>query len=83
MEAIRNLSRRFLARAPSPQRIARLSSFPVLEPSVKIEEEKMPAYDRGLYYPVRLGDVYRARYQVLQKLGFGANSTVWFCRDLQ
>lgn len=43
----------------------------------------MPAFDRGLFYPVKLGDVFRSRYQVLSKLGFGANSTVWFCRDLQ
>lgn len=43
----------------------------------------MPAYDRGLYYPVKLGDVFCSRYQVLSKSGFGANSTVWFCRDLQ
>ncbi|RHZ57076.1 hypothetical protein CDV55_106046 [Aspergillus turcosus] len=50
---------------------------------MKIEEERMPAYDRGLYFPVRLGDVFHSRYQVLSKLGFGANSTVWFCRDLQ
>ncbi|KAB8225660.1 kinase-like domain-containing protein [Aspergillus novoparasiticus] len=43
----------------------------------------MPAYDRGLYYLVKLGDVFCSRYQVLSKLGFGVNSTVWFCRDLQ
>ncbi|KAE8310540.1 hypothetical protein BDV41DRAFT_384661 [Aspergillus transmontanensis] len=43
----------------------------------------MPGYDRGLYYPVKLGDIFCSRYQVLSKLGFGANSTVWFCRDLQ
>lgn len=49
---------------------------------MKIEEERMPAFDRGLFYPVKLGDVFRSRYQVLSKLGFGANSTVWFCRDL-
>ncbi|KAL4782151.1 kinase-like domain-containing protein [Aspergillus varians] len=47
-----------------------------------MEEERMPAYDRGLFYPVKLGDVFGSRYQVLSKLGFGANSTVWFCRDL-
>lgn len=36
----------------------------------------MPAYERNFYYPVRFGDVYHSRYQVLSKLGFGANSTV-------
>jgi hypothetical protein len=43
----------------------------------------MPAYRMGLFYPVRIGEVLKARYQALSKLGFGANSTVWFCRDLQ
>ena len=59
------------------------SSCPILDSTKKIEEEQMPAYERGLYYPVRLGDVFHSRYQVINKLGFGANSTVWFCRDLQ
>ncbi|KAG2012682.1 hypothetical protein GB937_007034, partial [Aspergillus fischeri] len=45
--------------------------------------QRMPAYGRGLYYPVKLGDVFHSRYQVLSKLGFGANLTVWFCCDLE
>ncbi|KAE8354163.1 kinase-like domain-containing protein [Aspergillus coremiiformis] len=72
--------RRFL-RQPSPPRIPQSSGFPILD-STKMEEERMPAYNRGLFYPVKLGDVFVSRYQVLSKLGFGANSTVWFCRDL-
>ncbi|GFN12640.1 putative protein kinase [Aspergillus tubingensis] len=59
------------------------SGYPILDSAKKIEEERMPAYERGLYYPVKLGDVFYSRYQVISKLGFGANSTVWFCRDLQ
>ncbi|KAL1991438.1 hypothetical protein VTN49DRAFT_5430 [Thermomyces lanuginosus] len=43
----------------------------------------MPAYNQGRYYPVKLGEVLKSRYRVLSKLGFGANSTVWFCRDLE
>ncbi|KAL3475675.1 kinase-like domain-containing protein [Aspergillus californicus] len=54
----------------------------LLDSTTKIEEERMPAYDRGLFYPVKLKDVFMSRYQVLNKLGFGTNSTVWFCRDL-
>ncbi|OJD24771.1 CMGC/SRPK protein kinase [Blastomyces percursus] len=42
----------------------------------------MPAYEKRLFYPVKLGEVFNARYQVLGKLGFGANSTGWFCHDL-
>lgn len=50
--------------------------------STPFEEEKMPAYGLGLFYPVRIGQVFRERYQVVRKLGYGANSTVWLCRDL-
>ncbi|PLN81850.1 protein kinase-like protein [Aspergillus taichungensis] len=73
---------RFLRRS-SPARVQKPSNFPILDPATKVEEERMPAYDRGLYYPVKFGDIFHSRYQVLSKLGFGANSTVWFCRDLE
>lgn len=65
-----------------PPYSATASTFPVLDPRGKIEEEKMPAYSKGLFYPVKIGDIFFSKYQVLSKLGFGANSTVWFCRDL-
>lgn len=47
------------------------------------EEEGLPSYDPEEFYPVRLGDTIKSRYRVIGKLGYGANSTVWFCRDLQ
>jgi serine/threonine-protein kinase SRPK3 len=75
--------RRFVLHSPSLPRKVRSSGFAILEPSIKIEEENMPAYDRGLFHPVRIGEVFNSRYQVLTKIGFGANSTVWLCRDLQ
>lgn len=79
-----SLLSRFFRRAPSPPReIKEPSDFPVLDPETTIEEERMPAYDQGRYYPVNLGEVFNSRYQVLSKLGYGANSTVWFCRDLE
>lgn len=75
---------RFLRRAPSPPRkIQEHTDFPVLDSETAVEEERMPAYDQGRYYPVKLGEVFNSRYQVLSKLGFGANSTVWLCRDLE
>lgn len=49
----------------------------------KIEEEKVPNYKPERFYPVRLGEVFDSRYQVVAKLGFGTASTVWFCRDLR
>lgn len=60
--------------APSP---------PKLEPSVPVEEELVRGYRATDYYPVRLGDVFRERYGVAGKLGYGSASTVWLCRDLK
>lgn len=36
-----------------------------------------------MFYPVRIGEVFRERYQVVAKLGWGAHSTIWLCHDLQ
>lgn len=49
----------------------------------KIEEETLPDYVASRYYPVRIGETFRERYQVVGKLGFGATSTVWLARDLK
>ena len=57
-------------------------NLPLFYGAKKFEEESMPAYDLGLFYPVRIGEVFQKRYQVLRKMGYGANSTVWMCRDL-
>ncbi|KLJ05564.1 hypothetical protein EMPG_10961 [Blastomyces silverae] len=83
MDRFLRLGRRLLSRAPSPLRVIRHDGFTTLDPVVKIEEEKMLAYEKGLFYPVKLGEVLNPRYQVLGKLGFSANSTVWFCHDLK
>ncbi|GAM37861.1 hypothetical protein TCE0_033f08139 [Talaromyces pinophilus] len=48
----------------------------------KIEEEQFPEYAASRYYPVRIGEVFRDRYQVAGKLGFGASSTVWLAPDM-
>src|SRR5690349_4338045 len=48
-----------------------------------MEEENLPDYDTADYFPVDIGQVLNSRYQVLGKLGFGNNSTVWLSRDLQ
>lgn len=48
----------------------------------KIEEELFPDYVASRYYPVRVGEILKNRYQIVGKLGFGASSTVWLARDL-
>ncbi len=48
-----------------------------------IEEEKLKFYEPEQYYPVHIGEVVKSRYEVVGKLGYGAYSTVWLCRDLR
>ncbi|KAK6430586.1 hypothetical protein LTR95_013258 [Oleoguttula sp. CCFEE 5521] len=58
------------------------SGFKLLNSDDKIDEEKLPWYSKDLYYPVRIGEVFRSRYQTLGKLGYGTRSTVWLGRGL-
>ncbi|EEH08477.1 protein kinase [Histoplasma capsulatum G186AR] len=59
------------------------SQHQLLPHDVKLEEEELPDYNSEDFYPVRLGDVFKSRYQVIAKLGFGVGSSVWLCRDLK
>ena len=59
------------------------SGFQVIDPADKVEEEKLPFYNRDEYYPMRIGEVIGEHYQVVAKLGYGATSTVWLGRDLR
>lgn len=59
------------------------TGFESLEPSVDIEEETIPGYRNELFYPVRIGEVFQDRFQVVGKLGYGSRSTVWLCHDLR
>ena len=68
---------------PSPRRNFPASGFVTLNATEKVEEEEIPSYRPEDYYPVYIGEVFNSRYQIVTKLGFGANSTVWLCRDLR
>ncbi|KAF2825552.1 hypothetical protein CC86DRAFT_294042, partial [Ophiobolus disseminans] len=35
------------------------------------------------FYPVRTGEVLDSSFRVIGKLGYGAYSTVWLCRDIR
>lgn len=74
--------RTIASRAPSPPITFPKSGFVVLNTEDKIEEETLPFYSPHRYYPVHIGEVFKSRYQVVTKLGYGVNSTVWLCRDL-
>ncbi|RXW24063.1 hypothetical protein EST38_g1753 [Candolleomyces aberdarensis] len=47
-----------------------------------LEEETLPDYLPTRYYPIQIGQLLGARYQVVGKLGFGTTSTAWLARDL-
>jgi hypothetical protein len=49
---------------------------------ISLEEQTLPRFYEKRYYPVTIGQTLHNRYQILTKLGFGANSTVWLARDL-
>ncbi|OJD22033.1 CMGC/SRPK protein kinase [Blastomyces percursus] len=68
---------------PSPAREFSKSGFPELSAKKLIEEEDIPSYKAEQFYPVHIGEVFKSRYQVVSKLGFGTSSTVWLCRDLR
>ncbi|KAF2453036.1 protein kinase, partial [Lineolata rhizophorae] len=57
--------------------------FEKLSARVQVEEERVPDYKLARFYPVRLGEVFKSRYQVVAKLGFSTASTIWLCRDLE
>ncbi|PIG85343.1 serine/threonine protein kinase [Aspergillus arachidicola] len=67
---------------PSPARKFSQAGI-LLDPNDKLEEEQLPGYSPDDFYPVKIGDVFRSRYQVAGKLAFGGHSTVWLCRDLE
>ncbi|MCJ1248423.1 hypothetical protein MMC30_005641 [Trapelia coarctata] len=75
--------RQFLPRSPSIPRIRLSSKSTLIDSNQKVEEEEFGWYSPAQYYPVRLGEVFNSRYQVIGKLGYGAHSNLWLCKDLE
>ena len=59
----------------------RSRSGSLLPQNERWEEETLPGYGASQFYPISIGDVFEGRYQILGKLGYGGNSTVWFAKD--
>lgn len=51
--------------------------------SQPFEEERLPWYNPDRFYPVRIGEIFDSKYKVVGKLGYGAYSTVWLCRNVK
>lgn len=58
-------------------------NFGSIPASQTVEEENLPDYSASRYYPTRIGEVIKDRYQVMGKLGYGATSTAWLARDMK
>ena len=69
-------------RPPSTPRGFANASFEKISVDCSVEEETFSDYLTARYYPVRIGEVLVSKYQVVDKLGYGAYSTVWLARDL-
>ena len=50
--------------------------------NVPIEEERKQDYDPRHFYPVKLGEIFHDKYEVVVEV-FGGGSTVWLARNLQ
>ncbi|KAI1307727.1 kinase domain protein [Xylaria venustula] len=83
MSLFSRMLRLFCCRAPLQPRVFPSTGFIQIPQDEKFEEERLKDYDATRYYPVRIGEVFANRYQVVGKLGFGYFSTVWLARDLQ
>jgi len=59
------------------------TGFKMIPSTEVFEEENWPWYTPQSFYPVRIGDVFCSKYQVLFKVDYGTTSTIWICRDLR
>ncbi|KAJ5542475.1 hypothetical protein N7535_004896, partial [Penicillium sp. DV-2018c] len=71
------------ATPPETPRALPTTGFDLIEIDQTVEEEELPDYQVDRFYPVRLGEVFQNRYQIIAKLGFGVSSTIWLARDLK
>lgn len=81
MTTLARFARRLL-KGSLPPRQFRTTGFQVIDNSRLIEEETLEDYTPEEFYPVRIGEIFKAQYQVVGKLGYGSSGTVWLCRDL-
>jgi serine/threonine-protein kinase SRPK3 len=47
----------------------------------EVIEEGLNAYGPGGLHPVQVGEVYGGKYEIIRKLGYGRESTVWLADD--
>ena len=72
--------RRLVPWVKYPGPLSKSAIAPIINPKSSIEEERLEYYRAEDYYPVKIGDVFNSKYQVIGKLGYGSTATVWLCR---
>ncbi|PYI17643.1 kinase-like protein [Aspergillus violaceofuscus CBS 115571] len=55
---------------------------PTIPRQEPVDEELCPDYDSATYYPAKPGEILEQRFQLLSKIGWGSQSTVWLARDI-
>ena len=73
---------RRLFRPPLLPRQFPSTGFEIIDSSLAVEEETWQWYNPKEFYPVHIGEVFKSRYQVVGKLGYGGYGTAWLCKDL-
>lgn len=76
------LGQKSTSNAPEEPRSLPSSGFTTISNDQLVEEEELPDYRADRFYPVRLGEIFQNRFQIVAKLGFGSSSTTWLARDL-
>ena len=74
-----------MRRAPSPPMRFPTSGFPVVAGDECLEEESNERFKTGRYYPVKIGDIFASKYQIVGKwvgeLHQLSGSLVTFCKS--
>ncbi|KAJ9209278.1 hypothetical protein DTO166G4_9119 [Paecilomyces variotii] len=60
----------------------RRTSEPPIPQQEPVDEELCPGYNSASFYPANPGEVLAERFQLLVKIGWGSQSTVWLARDI-
>jgi len=59
-----------------------LNPGPSIPQQELVDEEFCPDYNSATFYPAKPGEILAKKFQLLVKIGWGSQSTVWLARDI-
>ncbi|EDO03637.1 hypothetical protein SS1G_06118 [Sclerotinia sclerotiorum 1980 UF-70] len=68
MASVLKWARAATRRAPSLLLIFPTKGFELIDDALLLDEEEFEGFEKGLYYPVNIGDVFASKYQVVESL---------------